>query len=281
MVFLPILFEKQWLRPRFLGQEFLFGGFVGTPHTTDYVQRTAPMNMQVMMGIVIALGFGAAIFLVSNGFEDPKVETTDVVESEKDATKDEGLDEQLQPNESNEAKFEKIEASIQAHPQDRQRAYKYAVALVGLEEFERAEKFLIEQVDLFPKDAKIIYCLGWCYEQQKKWAQAIDVYSNAIFVDRNHRESKNNLAWILSTVPDKKLRNGARAVALATQAVGNEHPPNPQLMDTLAAAYAEVGAFGNAVKIQRYVSRKTEGDNAGVEKRLQLYLKRKPYRLPE
>lgn len=240
------------------------------------------MSTQIMMGIVIAIGFGAAVFLVSNGFEDPnKTETS----AAADGTEN-GGDASIESNSgnselTNEQMFVNIEASIDANPGERVRAYKYGMALVGLKEFTRAERFFQKQLELFPRDIRIAYGLGWCFEQNKKWPEAVDAYTKALEIDGTHRESKNNLAWILATSPVEEIRDGERAVVLARQALGNEQPQNSKYMDTLAAAYAEAGSFENAVKVQEYVSRKTEGIHAGVEKRLRLYQMDKPYRMPE
>jgi hypothetical protein len=58
----------------------------------------------------------------------------------------------------------------------------------------------------------------------------------------------NNLAVMLATAPEAGLRNGAEAVRLAEKAnalTGNEHPA---MLTTLAAAYAEAGRFGDAIR---------------------------------
>ena len=60
----------------------------------------------------------------------------------------------------------------------------------------------------------------------------------------------NDLAWVLSTSPEAKLRNGERAVALASraaQALGD----NPMVLDTLAAAQAESGRSEEAKQTMR------------------------------
>jgi tetratricopeptide (TPR) repeat protein len=59
------------------------------------------------------------------------------------------------------------------------------------------------------------------------------------------------LAWILATHPDPSVRNGRRAVELATQALGTVGRSSAQLLDVLAAAQAETGEFEAA---QRTVS---------------------------
>jgi tetratricopeptide (TPR) repeat protein len=63
---------------------------------------------------------------------------------------------------------------------------------------------------------------------------------------------RNNLAWILATAPEASLRNGARAVQLATQASQSNDGNDPAILRTLAAAYANVGEFHNAVQTAQH-----------------------------
>jgi tetratricopeptide (TPR) repeat protein len=58
---------------------------------------------------------------------------------------------------------------------------------------------------------------------------------------------RNKLAWMLATLPDASVRDGAEAVAIARQLVQSRRVPDPLLLTTLAAAYAETGQFPQAV----------------------------------
>ena len=58
---------------------------------------------------------------------------------------------------------------------------------------------------------------------------------------------QDKLAWMLATCPDASVRNGAEAVAIARQLVQARRAPDPLLLTTLAAAYAETGQFPQAV----------------------------------
>ena len=79
-------------------------------------------------------------------------------------------------------------------------------------------------------------------------AEAIAYYEKAIKLEPKDDGILNNLAWVLSTSPDDKLRNGRRAIQLATEACKLTEYKVPHILSTLAAAYAETGDFDTAVK---------------------------------
>ena len=56
----------------------------------------------------------------------------------------------------------------------------------------------------------------------------------------------NDLAWQRATCPEAELRDGRAAVKLAQQAVRLADARSPEILDTLAAAYAEAGMFSQA-----------------------------------
>ena len=60
----------------------------------------------------------------------------------------------------------------------------------------------------------------------------------------------NNLAYLLATTADSKVRNPKEAVAMAQKAVDAE-PDQPAYLDTLAAAYFEAGQPDKAAEAER------------------------------
>ncbi len=58
----------------------------------------------------------------------------------------------------------------------------------------------------------------------------------------------NNYAWVLSTSPYDHLRDGQRAIVLATEACELTEYQASHILSTLAAAYAEAGQFDKAVQ---------------------------------
>ena len=92
---------------------------------------------------------------------------------------------------------------------------------------------------------------------------------------------QNNLAWLLATAPDSTVRDGPRALVLAEQLVAWKRD-DAAYLDTFAAAYAEVGRFDEAVKIQQEalagLGRGSLRD--GYRKHLTSYQDGKPWREP-
>lgn len=107
--------------------------------------------------------------------------------------------------------------------------------------------------------------------------------------------SANDLAWFLSTCPDESLHNGEQAVLIAKEALkilaesGSEE--RHEMLDTVAAALARNGEYGEAVLWQQKAisllaedEKPTEEERqklkAEFEARLKLYQKQSPYTEP-
>ncbi len=61
----------------------------------------------------------------------------------------------------------------------------------------------------------------------------------------------NDAAWLLATARDGSLRNGAEALTLAQHAVELTGSRQPEILGTLAAAYAETGQFAQAIETEQ------------------------------
>ncbi len=123
---------------------------------------------------------------------------------------------------------------------------------------------------------------GFALERLGNFAGALANYRKAIRLDPGDDASRNNLAWIMATCPDEKYLNGAEAVRLALEAL--EIDFQPAYLDTLAAAYAEMGLFDEALSTQEkfmaaLADRADAGDGAIHQERLALYRSRKPFRI--
>jgi len=62
--------------------------------------------------------------------------------------------------------------------------------------------------------------------------------------------ARNDLAWFLSVCPDKNFHDGETAVEFARNAVDKLEGKRYEMIDTLAAALARTGKYGEAVQLQ-------------------------------
>lgn len=102
--------------------------------------------------------------------------------------------------------------------------------------------------------------------------------------------ARNDLAWFLSVCPDENFHDGDTAVEFARNAVEKLSGKQYEMIDTLAAALARTGKFGEAVQLQmkaivmfdddKEAEMKPE-DRAKLEQelsdRLRLYKKQTPF----
>ena len=89
----------------------------------------------------------------------------------------------------------------------------------------------------------------------------------------------NNFAWVLATSPDEPLRDGKRALELARKACELTEYEQAHILSTLAAAYAELGDFENAVKWSRKACEIGNEDVADqLKEELTSYQNGKPWR---
>jgi tetratricopeptide (TPR) repeat protein len=94
-------------------------------------------------------------------------------------------------------------------------------------------------------------CRGLCFSKIGQFAKGIQDCKKGVETDTNSEICLNNLAWLLSIAPDTKLRNGKLAVEYATRACKISNWKDPYAVGTLAAAYAEIGNFDEAVKWEK------------------------------
>ena len=104
-----------------------------------------------------------------------------------------------------------------------------------------------QALNQMPDSVHAHYQLGLALQSRDRFAGAVAQLQKVLELDPKHIPAQNNLAWLLATCPDNSVRNGQKAVALARQAVQLSGGNIPEILDTLAAAYAEAGSFSEAV----------------------------------
>jgi hypothetical protein len=110
----------------------------------------------------------------------------------------------------------------------------------------------------------------------------LDDLNEAVRLDPNSPNGYVYRAWLWSTCPDNRFRDGQKAVEDAKRVcemLRENDPSYRDALEALAAAYAETGDFDAAVEHQTKVVNETRGfDNSEQRSRLKLYTDRKAYR---
>ena len=115
-----------------------------------------------------------------------------------------------------------------------------------------------------------------------RYEDARRALDGAIHIDPTDNSSLNDLAWLLATAPELRVRNPHRAIALAKRCCGLNRWTNAYSIDTLAAAYAAQGDFNQAIRYQQLAmqalnrSERTEQLGA-MQDRLKLYSNHQTY----
>src|ERR1700731_1241009 len=93
------------------------------------------------------------------------------------------------------------------------------------------------------------------YDEAKKSLE------QAVHLQPSDPTTLNDLAWFPGTSKDLRMRDGRRAVAIATKACTLSSWKNAFSIDTLAAACAQAGHFADAVKYQELAIARLDADN--------------------
>ncbi len=100
-----------------------------------------------------------------------------------------------------------------------------------------------------PNDADAHTGLGNALLRKGALKEAIAHYNEAIALAPEDPHSRSNLAWVLATSTDASVRDGAKALELAQQAVSLSDGRELLFFRPLAAAYAETGRFFDAIGV--------------------------------
>jgi tetratricopeptide (TPR) repeat protein len=134
-----------------------------------------------------------------------------------------------------------------------------------------------------PEDKRASQGIGIATAELEKAAAFLDKQRKLAREDSSNVAVLNNTAWILATNPNASLRNGAEAVRLAQHAVDLPGGKQPDVLGTLAAAYAEAGRFSDAVQtakeaLELATQQNKTGTINSLNAKLPLYEAVKPYR---
>lgn len=141
---------------------------------------------------------------------------------------------------------------------------------------------LTRSLKIDPDNTTAYTSRAYAYMALGNYQQALDDYRSASKRDPDDSETANDLSWFLSTCPQAQLRDGKRALALANYACQHTEWVDAQCIDTLAAAYAELGSFDKAIVWEQRAIELAGASNKDfqqeLQQRVELYRKGLPFR---
>jgi tetratricopeptide (TPR) repeat protein len=175
--------------------------------------------------------------------------------------------------------IESLEKLRQAEPKDMLVLLQLAAVYSTAHKTDKALELYAAILTEEPENWMAMRGRGDLYLNVGKHAEAIADFNKALKLKPKDSGILNNLAWVLATSPDAKLRDGKRAVALATDACEATDYRMPHILSTLGAAYAEVGDFQSAIKwVTKGLESANEEQKKNLNKELDSYRAGKPVR---
>jgi len=123
--------------------------------------------------------------------------------------------------------------------------------------------------------------LGYALYSQHKFADALTELRLSLSDEPNRISALKLSASILATSPDDSIRNGPEALTLARRAIELDGANDPRILDTLSAAYAESGDFGQAIEVeQKALAFAAQRGDSTLADRLNAHMARYELNLP-
>ena len=148
-----------------------------------------------------------------------------------------------------------FEQAIKLQPDYAEAYYNRGNVLYAKGEIDEAIADFEKALQMQPTHADAHTGLGNALLRKGALKEAIAHYSQAMALAPKDPHSRSNLAWVLATSSDASIRDGAKAVELARQAISLSGGKDSLFFRSLAAAYAETGRFSDATtEIQQAIA---------------------------
>ena len=172
-----------------------------------------------------------------------------------------------------------LEALLENRPDDPENIVRLAMLRAGLGDTDSAIQLVSRAIELQPT-ASNYGLAARLFVAKGDSAAAVERFRSALEKRPDWISAQNDLAWVLATTADDRVRDGVESLALAQRVNERTDFNRPGYLDTLAAAQAEVGTFSDAVESIKKALSLGDDDRMrfALQKRLRLYEQRKPYR---
>jgi len=144
-----------------------------------------------------------------------------------------------------------FQKALEVNPEYGEALNNLGIALLKEGKSEEAIKHFQKALEVNPSHAQLYLSLGEAFYSLGNYPEALAQWRQGLRVEPNNRPLLNQTAWVLATCPKASVRNGSEAVELAQREAQLSGGQDPAVLDTLAAAFAEVGRFSEAVQTIR------------------------------
>ena len=177
--------------------------------------------------------------------------------------------------------FAELHAGIKFEPKNAYCHNNLAVDLLNQNQLEEALAEFRAALALDPHFADAHFYLGHALYKLGRPPDAMRHWREAAQDDGKNFHYLLQIAWALATNPDAGVRNGQEAMMWARRAGAVGGDRHPQVLQALAAAYAEMGQFPQAAQTARQALEQVPPDNGsfadGVRSQIILYEAGEPF----
>jgi tetratricopeptide (TPR) repeat protein len=178
-----------------------------------------------------------------------------------------------------------LQAAIDLRPDNSPAQENLAKALLQKGQVADALVHYRKLLELQPDNIEVHNIVGTVLIQQGRIKEGIEEWQKVLAIQPDNGNAMSNLAWVFATSPDDSVRDGTKAVQLASEALRISGHRIPILFRTLAAAYAETGEFSKAIQTaQQGIELASSQGNSSLVAELQgniaLYQEQRPLRDP-
>ncbi|MDD3585583.1 MAG: tetratricopeptide repeat protein, partial [Thermoguttaceae bacterium] len=181
-----------------------------------------------------------------------------------------------------------LETLKNRNPKDMSFVCQLAYAHAKKGDIDQSLKILSEQLSKEKEkdNVELLRCKGDILLMYGRWADTVATYDTILKKDPKDSGILNNYSWLLSTSPDKSVRNGKKSLEFALQAAELTYYAEAHILSTLGAAYAELGQFDTALKWSNkaveIATREQHDRLDDLKKEAESYKAKKPWReVPE
>jgi Zn-dependent protease with chaperone function len=129
---------------------------------------------------------------------------------------------------------------------------------------------ILREIERTPENPRLYGLLGDLHYRRQNFAEVKQAYEKSLALEPDQPQVLNNLAWLLATSADERLRDPPRALALALRAAELEE--SAYVFDTLAESYFINGMAAEAVAAGERALALAKGDRSHYEAQLRRFM---------